>query len=343
MRRYWEEQRPPSMLGGSLLLRLASGVGMLAIVALLIVRMGEPGMWRWLAGDDGPPAEKKSAHPPPIPAADGPTHEDPDQAETAREEFQALTDGSLNLQRIEMEPYYRLVYWARNQPFERLRRMARSDLLYTHFYDEAERYRGALVTMDLDVRQALDAGKGRDGGQLYELRGFTSASWGHPYFLVVVDYPKDMPRGPSINERVTFAGYFLKLQGYMPAEAKPGDPIEKAPLLIGRIEWKPSAAKIETGEEKFIDWVFRCAGTWGVISLLFLIVALMVGLSFAFMYISALPKTKRTTFPTISAASPSGEAMSIESWLGQPELNIDENKSCDEEDAAAGDKEDLDG
>ncbi len=46
---------------------------------------------------------------PSLPAATGPTDEDPDQAETAREEFQAVTDGSLTLGPEEMEPYDRLV------------------------------------------------------------------------------------------------------------------------------------------------------------------------------------------------------------------------------------------
>ena len=61
------------------------------------------------------------------------------------------------------------------------------------------------------------------------------------YDLIVLDYPKGMPLGYDIRENARFAGYFLKLQGYEPANARPGQRPEKAPLLIGRLEWTPPA------------------------------------------------------------------------------------------------------
>ena len=114
MRRYWEEQRPRPVLNASLALRLLCGVGMLALVAMLVVRMGEPELWRWMAGDNGRSATAavdESSRP--IPEATGPTDQDPDQTAIAREEFQVLTDGALKLQQPEMEPYYRLVAWSK--------------------------------------------------------------------------------------------------------------------------------------------------------------------------------------------------------------------------------------
>ncbi|NLF06491.1 MAG: hypothetical protein GX594_00710, partial [Pirellulaceae bacterium] len=152
MRRYWEEHRPPSMMSASLMLRLTSGIGMLALISLLIVRMGDPSMWRWLAGEDGRAAENEAAlNPPPLPDATGPTHEDPDQAVAAEEEYQAISDGTTTLQKVEMVPYERLVFWTKNQPFERMRRLGRGNLLYTHLYDEPAKHRGELVVMDVDV------------------------------------------------------------------------------------------------------------------------------------------------------------------------------------------------
>ncbi len=329
MRRYWEERSPPSMFGGSLLLRLISGIGMLVIVSMLIVRMGEPDRWRWLAGDDGRPAEKQSAPPPPpIPEAAGPTHDDPDQAEMAREEFQAMTDGSLKLRREEMEPYYRLVFWVKNQPFERLRRLARRDLLYTNFHDEPDKYRGELVTMDLDVRRVLEAGEGRDGDKLKGIWGFTSESWGHPYVAIVVDCPEDMPVGPSVREKAVFAGYFLKLQGYLPAESKPGDPIEKAPLLIGRIQWKPAVAP---PADRSLEWI------WGLA--LFLVIGLVLAARFLYFRL----KPRRRAFLPSTTTSPSGEVISIDSWLEQTNLNADEDGSNVADDDRRRGEKDLDG
>ena len=328
MRRYWEERSSPSMFGGSLMLRLLSGIGMLVIVSLLIVRTGEPDMWRWLVGGDGQPAEKQSAQPPPIPKATGPTHEDPDQAGMAREEFQAITDGTLKLHKIEMVPYCRLVHWVKNQPFERLRRLARSDLVYTHFYDEPDKYRGQLVTMDLDVRRVLEAGEGRDGEKLKEIWGFTDESWGHPYVAIVVDCPKDLPVGPSVREKVTFAGYFLKLQGYRPAEAKPGDPIEKAPLLIGRIQWKPAVAPRDDRSQEWI-WGLALLGVIGLV------------LAARFLYFRLKPR-RRASLSSV-ATSPSGEVISIDSWLEQTNLNTDENGTNVADDGRRQGEKDLDG
>ena len=58
-----------------------------------------------------------SAPVPPLPKATGPTDQDTDEAETAREEFQAITDGTLTLGPEEMEAYYRLLSWADSQLF----------------------------------------------------------------------------------------------------------------------------------------------------------------------------------------------------------------------------------
>ena len=84
-----------------------TGLVMLAVLYMLIVRAGEPNMWRWFAGNDRPrrlPAEQqsRSRRLRRLPEATGPTDEDPDQAEEAREEFQALTDGTLKLGPEEM-------------------------------------------------------------------------------------------------------------------------------------------------------------------------------------------------------------------------------------------------
>ena len=80
------------------------------------------------------------------------------------------------------------------------------------------------------------------GVKLYEVWGVTPESRSRLYDLIVVDYPKEMPQGYDIRENVRFAGYFLKLQGYEPAGARPGQRPEKAPLLIGRLEWASPAA-----------------------------------------------------------------------------------------------------
>ena len=124
---------------------------------------GNPDNWRWLV--QKPPAaaggRAASAPAPPLPKATGPTDEDPDQAETAQEEFQALTDGTTKLGPEEMDPYNRLVFWVKNQSFARLDRRAQHGLWYTDLYDQPDKHRGELVALDLDIRRAKDVGENR--------------------------------------------------------------------------------------------------------------------------------------------------------------------------------------
>ena len=83
---------------------------------------------------------------------------------------------------------------------------------------------------------------------LYEVRGFTQEGGSNLYFGVVTDLPKGMPIGTSIKEDAKLVGYFFKLQGYisqqqqLEAERTRRKPVPlKAPLILGRLVWTPSA------------------------------------------------------------------------------------------------------
>lgn len=276
MRRFRREQRPPSMFRGAELMRLMTGILMLIVIVMLMVRLRDPAMWRWFARDDGPAAPagvvvapKKTPKPDePLPAATGPTDEDSDQAEEARQEFQAVTDGTLQVQREEMEPYDRLIVWVKSQSFDRLYRRATKGLRYTKLYDEAEKRRGELVALNVDVRIAEDAGENRDGVPLVAAWAATDESRGRLYSLIVVDYPSAMPKGFDIRAKAKFAGYFLKLQGYEPGSAKPGQRPEKAPLLIGRLEWDPTPVVIPpTDNTHELVWGLVLGGVIGFVLL----------------------------------------------------------------------------
>ena len=69
---------------------------------------------------------------------------------------------------------------------------------------------------------------------------------------MVVDYPKGMPSGPDIRERAKFVGYFLKLQGYLPHDGRPGQRAEKVPLLIGRL--RLGTASLSPGTDRTLEW-----------------------------------------------------------------------------------------
>jgi hypothetical protein len=311
MRRYWQERRPPGMFRGAELPRLATGLVMLAVLYQLIVWSLNEDTWRWWVSD-GPkaaPAARQQAGPPAhrppasLPPATGPTDEDPDQAETAREEFQAVTDGSLTLGPEEMEPYDRLVEWVKNQSYARLYARAKKGLRYTDLHDDVEKHRGDLVALNVQIQLANDAGKNRFGVPLHDAWAVTDESVGRFYALIVVDFPPGIPLGQFIREKAKFVGYFLKLQGYEPGSAKPGQAPEKAPLLIGRLEWEPPAAVAEPPSNNTHQWIIGLC----LLALIGAVVVLHWGYS---KWLRPRPAAR----PMVPDAA-SGEVIPIEAWL----------------------------
>ena len=190
------------------------------------------------------PAPNAAASPPPGVAADATegTDLDPDEAQEAREDFEKITDGTLQMQPEEMKAYWRLVQWVKRQPEAALRKRARSDIFYTQFMQWPSKYRGQLFETDLQIRRAWEHDPTRQyDGKIYELWGISQESRSRFYAVVSPDVPEGFPLGPDVDVSVRVVGYFLKLQGYIPAAAKPGDRPELAPLLVGRVIWSALA------------------------------------------------------------------------------------------------------
>lgn len=236
-------------------------VVLLGVVGLLMVRARDPATWQWLvrqepsaAPSNPPPATAKAKpsnaaqSPPGGPVTPGPTDEDQEQRADAAEEFQAVTDGTIGIQPEEMLAYWRLLLWTEHQSLDMLARRARGNVFITELMQFPEKYRGRLVTLDLNVRRVLaydvditPLGKRR----LYELWGFTEESKAWLYVAVTAHLPEGMPTGAEVYERVRLTGYFFKLQGYYEAGARPRAPALKAPLLVGRLtRYAPPAVQV---------------------------------------------------------------------------------------------------
>ena len=71
-------------------------------------------------------------------------------------------------------------------------------------------------------------------GRLMEAWFFTPESQRLPYVVMVEDFPPGLPIGENLGEPVVVDAYFLKLLRY-----KAGDTDRAAPLLVGRLRWKP--------------------------------------------------------------------------------------------------------
>jgi hypothetical protein len=310
---------------------------MLGVLVLMIQRAGDPNTWSWFVGKSGgailatqatpqparaanQPLEKSSQDiqplaPSPLPTreearnqadkppmASGPTDQDAEENDAAREEFEAITDGTLSIQIEEMPSYKRVLRWVENQPAELLQQRARTDLTMTDLFQTPEKYRGQLIRLELNVGlvNKLD---GCDSAPLWEIWGWTSQSKGWMYDGIVIDLPKGMPTGEVKDDGVkaTLVGYFYKLQGYRPAASKPGAGPERAPLVIGRLAWHPTPVpQVERS-----DWSWILVALAGFV----LLAVLRLGL--------LLRRHKRRRDVSVPAGTTRSGTASLENWLEQ--------------------------
>ena len=244
------------------------------------------------------------------PDDDRPTDLDPEEAEVAREEFQAITDGTLTIGALDMDAYYRLVSWVESQSFVELEGRAAKGVRYADLHDHPNRYRGRLVVLDLELVRAQDSGpdpNNRLEVPLCEVSGVTDDS--RPsYNLLVVGYPTDMAKGPVIRERARFAGYFFKLQGNLPHDARPVQRVERIPLLIGRLRWEPPV----TPKPDPLEWILGAV----------LVAAIAVFLVGRLFWRSSKGRQRRSTAAAEALGTktpPTSEANPVDAWLQRAE------------------------
>ena len=322
---------PPSMFRGNELMRLMTMLVMLGVLLLLIVRSGDPNTWAWLVSDSGagnprtssassdtmnveqtpkPPIENKSVESNNIvpagndketsPASGGPTDQDPEEVDAIQEQFQAVSDGKINIAPEEMPAYNRLLRWAESQTLAEMRRRAKKDVVFTQFYQSPEKYRGQLFELELNARRILKYE--HNDMTLHEVWGWTAESRSWPYVGVVVNLPKVMPIGPDVYEKTTLVGYFFKMQGYMEAGAKPHAAPLQAPLFVGRLIWY-SAAKPQVNSS---DW------SWGIFLLAGFVIFLIIR------WWLLLRANRRPSF-TPPAGKVQSAANPVDQWLADAE------------------------
>jgi hypothetical protein len=145
----------------------------------------------------------------------------------------------------EMPAYWRLFNWVEHQSLADLKARSNATAVLNDFVQRPDEQRGKLFQIDLNVRRVMsyDAPANSAGiKKVYEVTGWTTESKAWLYVVLTAHLPEGMPIGAEVSERVTFAGYFLKLQGYHEAGAAPRDKPLVAPLLIGRMAWQPPPA-----------------------------------------------------------------------------------------------------
>lgn len=223
-------------------MRLIAMLVVLAIMGLTIYR------WR-PQGRVQPAVGPASAHPATAPEESAPPDAvsaansiDPAEMELFREEAKLVSDKSIAIHPIEMPAYARLFHWTEERTAEQLRSQSHERTFHDLIHSPAE-CRGELLRVELDVRRVLSYPTPKslkiDAPQLYELWGWPTANSGWLYVVVTPDLPPSLTVGDFVQGEVTVYGYFFKLQGYYPADAKPQSRALFAPLLVGRVVAQP--------------------------------------------------------------------------------------------------------
>lgn len=197
-----------------LLLMLAIAVGGWAVLWNYVHRV-EP--------DPPEPEELVSGIPAPV---------EPDRSP----EFETVTDKTPIAFR-ETAAYDTLLTRAREATPEALARDARRDIFYNHLWHDPGHYRGVPIHLRGIARRILRyESKLSESGWLYEAWVITPDQVGplNPMICVFEDAPNGLRIGMDVSEKVTFDGYFFKLMPYNALD-KP----RAAPLLVGRLGWKP--------------------------------------------------------------------------------------------------------
>jgi len=171
-----------------------------------------------------------------------------------------VTDGTgLSTGNVEAMAYEQVLvraYFTSNKAFASA---VRTDLTYTHLFEEPARYRGQVVRVEgrlLRVNRHQPTWRAMEGcvNDVYEAWIFPPGLGSSPYCVLFVEWPAGLPRSVLGKDRlkqqitVSLDGYFFKKYRY---EGKGDKNVREAPLVIGHSLTVPK--QVETAGEDS-DW-----------------------------------------------------------------------------------------
>jgi hypothetical protein len=177
-------------------------------------------------------------------------------------EFETVTDRT-PLGFRDNAAYSLLLERARGRTADELATVARRDVLLAHLWENPKLYRGVPIhVLGTALRVLRYPSTLSPKGWLYEAWIIAPETRRAPYVCVFEDPPDGFPIGADVSERVVFNGYFLKFMLYEGANAK-----NRAPVLIGKIGWTPSAPAAKPGENSIFRWTVAILGVLFFLSL----------------------------------------------------------------------------
>ncbi|MFZ1933746.1 MAG: hypothetical protein WCB27_03315 [Thermoguttaceae bacterium] len=177
-------------------------------------------------------AAKKSRKPAP--------DEDPEQWKQFRRRSEAILDRSTSIHRTDMPAYRQVMDWVQSQSLANFQARSLPQVPFQDFLQHPDKYRGRPVRVALEIRQVMsfepeNAGKDGMPKRLYELWGVPTELSGWLYVVVTPELPPGFPIGRGLGATTTAYGYFFKVQGYEPFDAKLNARPLLAPMIIGRV------------------------------------------------------------------------------------------------------------
>ena len=224
-------------------------------------------------------------------------------------EFETVTDKTVVGFR-DMAAYVKLLSRARESSPAGLKSEARRDVFYAHLWDFPKEFRGVPVHVSGTALQSLYyPSESSKSGWIYEVWISEPELRKNPFVCVGEEVPKGFPIGRDLSEQVTFDGYFLKLMRY-----EAGDVPRAAPMLIGRMSWKPHADDSGAASKRTTYWLV------GGLSLMFVFSLVRWGLALRRAF---LPKKASRPFERPNDEIAPGElAAFLGESSGEPEIHV---------------------
>jgi hypothetical protein len=163
--------------------------------------------------------------------------------------------------------YYNVLALARKLPEDAIKKGARSDLTFAHFFNEPEKYRGEVVHVQGTLARLTrfdpsnyekEAGiTDHYEGWIYDPKEYGA----NPMCLLFTELPPGIKPGTKLNVPVSFDGYFFKRYRYETGErTKKGSVWRDAPLLIGKTievrDFNPGAVEEGVSKGKGMVMIF---------------------------------------------------------------------------------------
>jgi len=193
---------------------------LLVVVGFVYSWSRDPRNWEWInAFSLAQKEEQKNGTkmpvivPSPETVVPGANDQSPAELEDARMQLDAVSDGGTKLAEYEMPAYWRLMRWARTQPFAELEKRADGNVTYAELHDNPDKYRGKLIRLRMHVRRVLThPGYENSAGvkEVYEATGATDDSKSLLLMCIFSELPPGMKTGDTVFEEGLFVGYFLK-------------------------------------------------------------------------------------------------------------------------------------